>query len=338
MGAGIFGLSVAYECARRGAAVRVIDPRGPGAGSSGGLVGALAPHTPERWELKKEFQLDSLLMAADFWAGVDHLSGLTCGYGRVGRLQPIADERGLALARERIAQADELWRGQASWDVRPAAEFGNWAPKSTSGYLVHDTLSARMDPRRAGASIVGALKRLGVTFATDGPAQGRVVWATGFEGLLEMSAQYGREVGNGVKGQSISLQYDPGEVPQVFVGGIHFIAHDNGTVAIGSTSERYYDDPTSTDELLDDLYTRAMAAMPQLVGAPVLSKWAGVRPRAKTRAPMLGGYPGRQGHFIVNGGFKIGFGMAPKIAVIMADLVLDGVDNIPDEFRVEASL
>ncbi|MGB5066218.1 MAG: FAD-dependent oxidoreductase, partial [Albidovulum sp.] len=65
-----------------------------------------------------------------------------------------------------------------------------------------------------------------------------------------------------------------------------------------------------------------------------IERWAGVRPRAKTRAPMLGGWPGRPGHFIANGGFKIGFGMAPKVAAVMADLVLEGHDRIPDGFRV----
>ena len=34
-GAGIFGLSIAWACSRRGARVRVIDPLGPGAGTSG---------------------------------------------------------------------------------------------------------------------------------------------------------------------------------------------------------------------------------------------------------------------------------------------------------------
>ncbi len=52
---------------------------------------------------------------------------------------------------------------------------------------------------------------------------------------------------------------------------------------------------------------------------------------------MLGPWPGRAGQFIANGGFKIGFGMAPKVAEVMADLVLDGRDAIPDAFRVEAS-
>ena len=53
---------------------------------------------------------------------------------------------------------------------------------------------------------------------------------------------------------------------------------------------------------------------------------------------MLGAWPDRPSHFIANGGFKIGFGMAPKVAETMADLVLDGHDTIPADFRVEASL
>ena len=53
---------------------------------------------------------------------------------------------------------------------------------------------------------------------------------------------------------------------------------------------------------------------------------------------MLGYWPGKPGHFIANGGFKIGFGMAPKVGEVMADLVLDDIDSIPDGFRVEDSL
>ena len=51
--------------------------------------------------------------------------------------------------------------------------------------------------------------------------------------------------------------------------------------------------------------------------------------RAASRAPLLGPWPGRRRHFIANGGFKIGFGVAPLVAQVMADLVLDGRDRIP---------
>ena len=114
--------------------------------------------------------------------------------------------------------------------------------------------------------------------------------------------------------------------------------HADGTVAIGSTSEREFEDATATDDQLDAVIERAVAAMPVLHGAAVIERWAGLRPRAKSRAPMLGAHPLHSGQFIANGGFKIGFGMAPKVAEVMADLLLEGRDTIPDDFRPEASL
>jgi len=70
----------------------------------------------------------------------------------------------------------------------------------------------------------------------------------------------------------------------------------------------------------------------------VIGRWAGVRPRARTRAPMLGAHPFEKGAFVANGGFKIGFGVAPKVGEVMAELVLDGMDRIPEPFRAERSL
>ena len=92
-GAGIFGLSIAWACAKRGARVRVIETIRPGAGSSGGPVGALSPHVPEAWNAKKAFQLESLVMAGDWWAEVEAASGLPSGYARLGRLQPAQFQR-----------------------------------------------------------------------------------------------------------------------------------------------------------------------------------------------------------------------------------------------------
>lgn len=313
----------------------MIDPHGVGAGASGGIVGALAPHTPENWNEKKAFQFESLIASDRFWGKVDALSGLASGYGRTGRLQPVADDRALDLARRRAETAADLWQGQAHWAL--IQSDAPWAPFSPTGWLIHDTLTARLHPRRACDSLAAALRASGVEILREGADQGAVIWATGVAGLRDLSAGRDRVVGAGVKGQALLLDHDARAMPQLFVDGLHIIPHDDGTTAIGSTSERDYEDPATTDAQIDDLHARAVAACPVLTDAPVLRTWAGVRPRARSRAPMLGQWPARPGHFIANGGFKIGFGVAVRTAVVMAGLVLDGRDTIPPEFRVEAN-
>ena len=325
MGAGVFGLSVAYACAKRGARVRVIDPFGVGAGSSGGLVGALAPHVPENWNDKKAFQFDSLIMAEGFWSEVCAAAGTDAGYLRSGRLQPLPDDRAVELARARAETAKGLWQGKAVWEVVPAGNAA-WMPPSPTGLVVHDTLSALIQPRRATQALAGAVKALGGEIAQDGKPEGKVVWATGWDGMKEVG-------GNGVKGQAALLDFNAAGRPQLFADALHIIPHTDGTVAIGSTSEREFDAPDTTDERLDDVIARAVAAFPVLAGARVIERWAGVRPRSKSRAPVLGAHPLRTGEYIANGGFKIGFGMAPKVGEVMADLLLDGVDRIPEGFR-----
>lgn len=337
-GGGIFGLACAWALVQGGARVRLVETARIGAGASGGLVGALSPHMPENWNPKKQFQLESLLMAADFWAGVEVAGGQPSGYARSGRLQPLTDAGAMAKAAERAQSAATLWAGKALWQVVPATG-ATWEPVTPSGHLIHDTLSARLHPRMAAAALVAALRAKGaeiVLGATED--EGIVLHATGAAGLQDLSAALGRPVGGGVKGQALSLRFEAADKAQLYVDGLHIVPHADGTVAIGSTSERDYDDPTATDAQLDDLHARAVAALPCLAGAPVVDRWAGLRPRARSRAPMLGAWPGRPGHFIANGGFKIGFGMAPKVAEVMARLILTGEDAIPPGFRVEDSL
>ena len=116
-GGGIFGLSVAWCAVQSGARVRLIERERIGAGASGGLVGALTPHTPEGWNPVKAFQLASLLDAERWWADVAAASGLPSGYARIGRLQPLADAAAVALAQTRAVQATTFWQGKAFWQV-----------------------------------------------------------------------------------------------------------------------------------------------------------------------------------------------------------------------------
>jgi glycine/D-amino acid oxidase-like deaminating enzyme len=198
--------------------------------------------------------------------------------------------------------------------------------------VIRDTLSARIAPRRALAALAAAVRAAGGSVGATAAGQGApVVWATGAAGLAAMDA------GGPVKGQAAVLGFDAGPAaPQLYALGLHIVPHADGTVAVGSTSETAFADPTATDALLDEVIARARLACPALAAAAVVARWAGLRPRARSRQPLIGPWPGRPGHFVLNGGFKTGFGIAPLAAERLADLVLDGRDAIPPAFRPPA--
>ena len=250
-GGGIFGLSVAWEAASRGARVRLIERERVGAGASGGLVGAMSPHTPEGWNPVKAFQLASLLRAESWWQAVEDVSNLPSTYARTGRLQPLADEAAVALAHTRATQSQALWQGHGTWQVINATG-ADWEPATPTGLLIHDNLTARINPRPALASLERALRIKGVKIVLgDGPDEGRVIWATGTAGLDALIQDLGRKAGQGVKGQAVAV-YLPGYAtqPQLFIDGLHIVPHADGTIAIGSTTENHWTD-LATDAQAD---------------------------------------------------------------------------------------
>ncbi len=322
-GGGIFGLACAWELTRRGRKVRLFEADRIGAGASGGHVGALAPHAPENWNDKKQVQLDALVAATDWWAEVGAAGGVDPGYARTGRIQPVAPGAEARMA-ERIGAARAHWPQWAGMELteRPQAAL---VPVSPSGLWLVDRLTARISPRRAGAALAAAIRAQGGEIVEGQAApDASAIWATGAAGL----APFG---GNGVKGQSALLALDMVDAPQVFADGIHVIPHADGTVAIGSTTERDVLD-RRTDEQLEAVIDKARVLCPALADAPVIDRWAGIRPRAWSRAPLVGPWPGRPGHYVANGGFKIGLAMAPAIAAMLADLMLEGRDRIPPGF------
>lgn len=138
-GGGVFGLAVAWACARRGARVRLVEVARIGAGASGGVVGALAPFAPEGWNALKAFQFESLLMAPDWWAQVATAGGVDPLYLRSGRLQPLADGAAVAAARARasvgeISMAMEKVFGRHRAEVKTLAGVYGAAYEGDEGF------------------------------------------------------------------------------------------------------------------------------------------------------------------------------------------------------------
>src|ERR1700693_5186742 len=95
VGAGIVGCAVAYELARRGASVQVVDERATGMGATHASAGILAPYIEAgTGGPLLDLTVRSLQMFDDFIARASADSGVSVAYHRSGTVQPAlnADE------------------------------------------------------------------------------------------------------------------------------------------------------------------------------------------------------------------------------------------------------
>lgn len=373
VGAGIFGLSIAREAMEAGLRVVVLEAGTLGSGASGGLLGALMPHMPARWNPKKQFQFDALTSIGGHLARLEAETGLSAGYRACGRILPIVSEERLDHHRERSAEAAERWVLQGRelrYDLEPCGARADWlAPEAAPFGLVHETLAARVAPRAYLAALAEALRHpapqstggVPLTAAmlledhavtgfdpanghilVDGRESGivaeQIVLTAGFRSFHLLQQVTGQAIGRGEKGQALLLDGQGLEDrPAVYCDGLYVVPHDDGTVAVGSTSERHEETTHVDMAATDDLLTRARAFCPALEGRQVLERWAGVRPRCNKRDPLVGRVPGQERMLVATGGFKISFGIAHRIAEALVDTATgrSGRITLPDSFRPE---
>ncbi len=331
IGAGIFGLNIARKMRLAGRRVLVVDAAHSGAGASATPLGVLAPHAPDNWNPKKEAQFQALTSLPDYLAGLEDETGVGVGYARCGRLVPLTTENQRRAWERRLPDAVENWRGAATlelierpdptWVAQQAAPFG----------AARCGLSARIDARGYLAALAAsagdglldgmALERLeegAAVFANgDRIAARLIVLATGAAAFAHLPDSDGEPAGRGEKGQAarMSVVGDVAARPIIYHDGTYVVPREGNEVAVGATSERYYDDATTTDALLDQKIERADALCSALTGARVIERWAAVRPRAADRALLVGRHPVLSGVSVATGGFKTGLAMAHMLDI-----------------------
>lgn len=341
VGGGIMGLWAAVHAERLGMQTLLVDAGRFGQGASGGLLGALMPHMPDKWSVKKQFQFDALVSLEKEIAALEAATGLSAGYRRAGRLIPLPKPHLLEIARGHSRDAETHWHQDGRefhWHVLGAAPVQGWIDPSAGGSgFVFDTLAARVAPRAllkvlvnflAGARHVRLMEGLridgidperGVATTSEGDIRfGRCILSAGHDSFPILDGlTHGRQssLGQPVKGQAALLKTNvDGSLPVIFRDGLYIVPHEGGLVAIGSTSENRFDDPLSTDGQLDDLLIAARAMAPILADAEVLERWAGLRPKAVDRDPMVGAHPDHLSLIALTGGFKVSFGLAHRLA------------------------
>ncbi|QRM56375.1 FAD-dependent oxidoreductase [Sinorhizobium sp. BG8] len=367
VGGGVMGLWAAVMAARRGLSVEIVDRATIGSGASGGVLGALMSHLPDRWNEKKQFQFDALVSLPREIAHLERETGLSAGYRRSGRLIPLPKPhlRDLALGHSRDA-GDSWAQGSATFgfNVLEQVPMPGWPAEEVAACgLVHDELAARVAPRRLLALLRAALEMMpnvairentgvarvdspgGTAVLEDGTSRrfGHLVLAAGtssFDLLRSMAPPLPRPLGVGVKGQAALFKaaVDP-SMPVIFFDGLYIVPHEDGHVAVGSTSENTYTDPAGTDGQLEGLIDEARRVAPLLEKAEVVERWAGLRPKAIGRDPMAGRHPDLHNVSLLTGGFKISFGIAHELArAVIAGIENGSPEGLPPSFAVGSHL
>ncbi len=361
LGGGVIGLACAFELARRGRNVVIIERDRPGQQASqvaAGLLGTAALPLGEQDDIYP-LKLDSLRRFPQFIADVESASGMNAGYRSEGTLW-------IARNADEDEQLDQLHAERAGRDLDSrrlsasavASLEPNLSAELLSGLLVTDDV--QVDPRRllpeleqasidAGVSVLSRHEARGaeydessdtwtvqVTRSNDSGsasppdsvrARQLLITAGPWADLItdcdqrESTSLVSTGVGP-VKGQLLRL-HAPRLIDHVIRStNIDLAQRDHGELIVASTKEPDAGwDLTPTRAAQRFLLERAYGVIPALRGLDVAEQSVGLRPAVDDHLPVIGS-GGRRGLWIATGHYRHGILLAPATAHWLAEAMI----------------
>ncbi len=302
IGAGIVGCAVAYELARRGASVQVIDDRPPGMGATQASAGMLAPYhgsQGSQHELFLDLAVRSLELYDEFVARVAGDAGAAVGYKRTGTIE-IADTaermtvlrdiarrlagRGVALevldaasrARARAAAGPRCRRRAAHWRARLRQRARDWRARSSRQRAAW----ARRSWRAAASADQSARRRSsGRSGQPHADCRTVVVAAGSWSGQIEIEGAAALPV-RPVRGQMLHLAWKSSPALRRVTWGerCYLVPWDDGTLLVGATMEEVGFDEKTTTAGVQTLLDAACELVPHVRDAGFLECPCGPSP------------------------------------------------------------
>jgi glycine oxidase len=357
VGAGVIGLAVARELARRGLRPLVLEAGEVAQEATGVAAGMLAPVTEADFgeETLIGLNVAAAHMYPAFAAELESDTGAATGYRKTGTLTVALDrdqaeeivrlhefQRSLGLAAERLT-ARECRRLEPGLSTKVAA--GVLAPEDH-----------QVSPRALAAALRLALERDGGLLRTgtqveslmieDGRVAGvTLAWGEGVEADMVVVAIGARSAELGglpdearlpvrpVKGQILRLRGDarhPVAGRVIRTPEVYAVPRADGRLVVGATvEERGFDRSVTAGGVLELLW-RAYDALPGITELELLSADVGLRPGTPDNLPVIGegGVPGL---VWATGHWRNGVLLAPLTAKGVGSLVVDG--EVPESLR-----
>jgi D-amino-acid dehydrogenase len=359
VGAGLVGLSLAYELASLGASVAVIDAGHPGRATDAG-AGILSPLTsadadPDLWPFLRQAGLhypDLLARLAADGAALEETGYGRCGILSIG-LRESEDEWFAPFAEvvQRRSPGDVV-------EITPEEASSLFPPLGPVHRVLHAPASARVDGRGMAAALRQGAAARGVAFVT-GAAHGVVAGASGMRHVEAVEVEGHQNVECGAvavaggawtaavgewlgvrlpvgptKGQIVHLGVgaETGEWPIVQPLLTHYIVPwPGGRVACGGTFEATAGFSVSvTAAGLHELLRECLNVAPGLRGADYLETRVGLRPTSADDQAVVGRLPGWGNAWVATGHGANGLLQGPMSARGLAH-VMAGVELPADE-------
>ncbi len=348
-GAGLIGLACALELDGRGLRVMVLERGRAVREASWAAAGMLAARDPANPEALQPLADLSIGLYPALLDGIRHRGGVDV---------PIETEWVLERDFEaHIPAGCEAVNGEAK--ISCACDVPALLPRGFTGAGFTRRREQSLNPRQLGEAAVRAVRASSVVLRESTPvacvsssAQGVVVRTAGetFAGgtYLDCTGAWSKGLTRPAKGQMLRV-YAPGALAVEGKGnvvvrteGVYLVPRLDGSIVIGATVEDAGFDTAVHDGDLSALRARAAALVPRADAAPVLERWAGLRPDTPDHLPFLGATGERT--FVAAGHFRNGVLLAPATGRVMAELIMGETPRVdleafrPGRFSSEAAV
>jgi glycine oxidase len=346
IGAGIVGCSVAYELARRGASVQIVDDRPAGMGATQASAGVLAPYIEAREEGPLlDLTTRSLDLFDKFITRVSSSSGMPVMYQRTGTLDVAVSEETLRRFRQSAAMLAARGVAAELLDAEHA--------RSEEPHLTGEILGALRIPAHGFVGAADLTKALAAAARRHGAQlieHGRVVRISQENGELVVKTERGSLTGNGVvlaagswsgqieiEGAKVRVPVRPvrGQLVQLawkeatrlrrvtWSERCYLVPWEDGTLLVGATVEEAGFDERTTTSGVRDLIQAACELVPQAWNATFVSARAGLRPTSADELPVIGASCILPNLMYATGHYRNGVLLSPITAQLVADAMLE---------------
>jgi glycine oxidase len=351
IGGGVIGLSAAYELARAGLKVRVLEKGACGKEASWSGAGVLQCGSWHRRDPLVHLLRESLRLYRTFAPELLERTGIDPEFIQCGSFELLLDDQQYRMAASEVRAAGEY---AAQWDSPVLELLTPEAAREREPNLAPELLGVKYSPVtcqvrnprliaalqracllekieivegcaveslcREGSRVVG-VNTTGGTFSSACVILAAGAWSALVDPQLrEVTPVYP------VRGQIVLLEMQPRPFTHIVERGkCYMVPRLDGRVVIGATEEHESGySKRNTAEGVATLLTLAQRLVPLLARAELVTTWSGLRPGTPDRAPFIGPVPGHEGLIAATGHFRSGLILAPMTAKIVRELVTTG--------------